>query len=85
MTRPKTVIIAVVAFLILFIILQNTEVVTLDVFFWKISLSRFILLSIFFLSGMGAGYFLNFWLKKKKSIRMTTQNNTKAAGKTGGE
>jgi len=38
------------------VILQNTEVVTLQLFFWKISMSRIILLALTLLIGFGLGY-----------------------------
>jgi len=48
------VLIIVVSFLI--VILQNTQIVTLRLFFWKISMSRIILLVLTLLIGFALGY-----------------------------
>jgi uncharacterized integral membrane protein len=54
--KTKTIIIAIVAVLLLIIILQNTQVVSLRLFFWTISMSRIILLALTLIVGFALGY-----------------------------
>lgn len=54
--KAKTIIIVIVAVLLLIIILQNTQVVSLRLFFWKISMSRIILLALTLIVGFALGY-----------------------------
>lgn len=54
--KPKTIIIAVLILLLLIIILQNSQVVTLRLLFWKLEMSRIILMPLLLLIGFGAGY-----------------------------
>ncbi len=52
----KTIVILILAVLLLIIIVQNTQVVTLRLFFWKISMSRIIILALTLIVGFAAGY-----------------------------
>ena len=52
----KTVLTLIIIFLILVIFAQNTQVVEVKIFFWKISMSRIILLPAILLSGFILGY-----------------------------
>ncbi len=54
--NTKTIIILIVAVLLLIIIVQNTQVVTLRLFFWKISMSRIIVLALTLIVGFALGY-----------------------------
>jgi len=54
--KTKTIIIAIVAILLLIIVLQNTQVVSLRLFFWTISMSRIILLALTLIVGFVLGY-----------------------------
>lgn len=54
--RPKTIIVLIIAVLLVIIIVQNTQVVTLRLFFWKISMSRIIILALTLLVGFALGY-----------------------------
>lgn len=58
--KPKIIIIAVAAVLVLIIAFQNTDIVTFHFYFWTISMSRFLViigvLFIGFLLGLLAGY-----------------------------
>ena len=54
--KTKTIIIVIVAVLLLIIIVQNTQVVTLSLFFWEISMSRIILLALTLIVGFALGY-----------------------------
>lgn len=54
--RAKTIIVLIIAVLLVIIIVQNTQVVTLRLFFWKISMSRIIILALTLLVGFALGY-----------------------------
>jgi uncharacterized integral membrane protein len=54
--KPKTIIVAVLIILCLILLLQNTQVVTLRIFFWKASISRIFLLPVLVLMGFIVGY-----------------------------
>ena len=52
----KIIMIMVLILLIIFPILQNTDVVTLKLFFWEISMSRIILFPLIFIVGFLTGW-----------------------------
>jgi uncharacterized integral membrane protein len=54
--NAKTIVVLVIAVLLLVIIIQNTQVVTLRLFFWKISMSRIIVLAVTLIVGFATGY-----------------------------
>ncbi len=54
--KPKTIIILILLILCLVILIQNTEVVTLKVFLWSISMSRILLIPILIVIGFVIGY-----------------------------
>jgi uncharacterized integral membrane protein len=54
--KAKTIIVLVIAVLLVIIIVQNTQVVTFRLFFWKISMSRIILLALTLVVGFALGY-----------------------------
>ena len=54
--KAKTIIIVIVAVLLLIIIVQNTQVVTLNLFFWEISMSRIIFIPLILIIGFILGY-----------------------------
>lgn len=54
--KPKAVAIMILAILFLIILIQNTHVITLNLFFWKISLSTIILIVFVLLGGFIIGY-----------------------------
>ena len=54
--KPKTIIILVLVVLAVVVVLQNTEIVTLQLFFWKISMSRIIFISFLLLAGFIMGF-----------------------------
>jgi uncharacterized integral membrane protein len=54
--KTKTIIILIIAVLLLIIIVQNTQVVSLRLFFWQISMSRIIFLAITLIVGFALGY-----------------------------
>lgn len=54
--KPKTIIILILVILAVVVVLQNTEIVTLQLFFWKISMSRIIFISFLLLAGFIIGF-----------------------------
>ncbi|MBU1864084.1 MAG: LapA family protein [Candidatus Omnitrophica bacterium] len=56
--KPKTIMILVVSIVFFIILLQNTQVVSLRLLFWEISMSRIILMPLIMLIGFGAGFFV---------------------------
>ncbi len=62
--KTKTIIILILIFLFAIILIQNTQVVSIQLFFWKISMSRVILIPFFTLIGVIIGLLVpRFWKK----------------------
>lgn len=57
--RPKTIIVLVLLVLFLVVLFQNTQVVTLRLLFWEISMSQILLTSFTLLIGFVSGYIVN--------------------------
>ena len=53
--KPKYIIIIILAVLALILALQNTEVVTFQLFFWTISMSRILMMGGFLIIGFLVG------------------------------
>lgn len=56
--KPKSIFIAAFVSLFLIVLLQNTQVVSVQFLFWKISMSRIILLPLVLLAGFIVGFFI---------------------------
>ena len=56
MTKPKLIIIAILAVLFGILLLQNSEVASLKLFFWEISMSRIIFFPLLVLIGFVVGF-----------------------------
>ena len=54
--KPKWIVSLVVFVLFLIFLLQNTQVVTLKLYFWSISMSQIILVPLMLILGFIAGY-----------------------------
>ena len=54
--KPKTIVILVLVALFAIILIQNTQVVTLRLLFWKIGMSQIILVPLTMLIGFILGY-----------------------------
>jgi len=59
--KPKTIIILVLIVLAVVIIIQNSEMVTLQLFFWKIMMSRI----IFMVGLLAVGFVLGILVTKR--------------------
>jgi len=71
--KPRTIIILILLLLCLVILIQNTEVVTLQVFFWYITMSRILLIPILIVIGFVIGY-LAAALKKRPGGQSKNMN-----------
>ena len=58
--KPKTIIILILIVLAIVIVIQNSEIVTLQLFFWKIMMSRI----IFMVGLLAVGFVLGFLVAK---------------------
>ena len=56
--KPKFIALIVVIVLVLIFLIQNTGIVTLRLYFWKISMSQIILIPLVMAIGFGLGYFV---------------------------
>lgn len=56
--KPKTVTLLIGGILLLIILLQNTQVVSIQFLFWKLSMSRIIFLPLIMLIGFIIGLFV---------------------------
>jgi len=56
MKKPKIIIVAVLIILFAIILIQNTQIVTLRLFFWKTSMSQVILIPLIMLIGFVIGF-----------------------------
>lgn len=54
--KLKTIIILVLIALFMIILIQNTQVVEVQIFFWKIAMSRIIMISFLLIMGFVIGY-----------------------------
>ncbi len=56
--KPKYLVLMIMAALLVVLAVQNTQVVTYRIFFWKIAMSQVILVPFIFFAGFFAGYWL---------------------------
>ena len=54
--RPKFIVVLVLIALFLIILIQNTQVVTLRLFFWKVGMSQIILIPLTMVIGFVVGF-----------------------------
>jgi uncharacterized integral membrane protein len=62
--RPKTIIILVLIVLAVVIIIQNSQMVTLQLLFWKIMMNRIIFISFLLVLGFLVGFLTAKLMKK---------------------
>ena len=67
MNRNKLIFISILVLLFLVFLLQNTQVVTLRLYFWKISMSQIILIPLSILLGFILGFVTAKFTGKNKS------------------
>lgn len=56
--KPKNIALVVLGILLLVVLLQNTQVVSVRFLFWKLSMSRIILLPLVMFIGFIVGFFV---------------------------
>jgi uncharacterized integral membrane protein len=64
--KPKTIFIIIILLLFGIIIIQNTEMAGFQLYFWKVEMSRAILLPIIFIAGLIIGFIGCLIMTKKK-------------------
>ena len=64
--KPKTIFIIAILLLFAIIIFQNTELAGFQILFWKVEMSRAILLPIIFVAGLIIGFLGCLIITKKK-------------------
>jgi uncharacterized integral membrane protein len=64
--KPKTIFIIAIILLFVIIIIQNTELAGFQLLFWKVEMSRAILLPIIFVAGLIIGFLGCLIITKKK-------------------
>jgi uncharacterized integral membrane protein len=57
--RPKFIVVLVLIALLLIILIQNTQVVTLRLFFWKVGMSQIILIPLTMVIGFVVGFIVS--------------------------
>lgn len=68
--KPKTFLVFALMTLFVTILLQNMEIVTLRLLFWKVEMSRVILIALVMFIGMVLGYiFGTVQLKRRKKAK----------------
>jgi uncharacterized integral membrane protein len=63
--KVKWIIIIILAILFIIIIIQNSGIVEYKIFFWKINISRIIIIPIFLIIGFLIGFFIPKGKKKR--------------------
>ena len=56
--KPRTIAMLILGGLLLIVLLQNAQVVSMNFLFWKLSMSRIILLPLMILLGFIIGFFV---------------------------
>jgi uncharacterized integral membrane protein len=64
--KPKVIIILILLVLSFIFIIQNTTIVEVQLFFWKISMARIIMLSFLLLVGFIIGYLVAKFSEERK-------------------
>jgi uncharacterized integral membrane protein len=59
MMKPKFIVVLVLIALLLIILIQNTQVVTLRLFFWKVGMSQIILIPLAMVIGFVVGFIVS--------------------------
>jgi lipopolysaccharide assembly protein A len=68
----KVGLVAILALIVLIFLAQNYEVVTVNILFWEISMSRAVLLFFSLLTGFIIGWFLHSYLSYRKKKRASS-------------
>lgn len=69
MKKAKGIITTIIVLPLLIILLQNTQVVTVRLFFWKVSMSQIILISLTLLIGFVIGFIVTTIFSKRSKKR----------------
>ena len=74
MKNPKLIAGLVLVILFLIFLLQNTQVVTLRLYFWKISMSQIILIPLVLILGFIVGYIVARVTRKGPALKQNRQS-----------
>ncbi len=74
--RPRLISALVVIILFVVFLMQNTQVVTLRIYFWKISMSQIILIPLVLIVGFALGYIAAKVTRKKETPKKESSSNT---------
>jgi len=66
MVRPKFIAVTTIVVLVVILLLQNSDVVSLKIFFWEVSMSRIIFFPILIVIGFIAGFVVAKVVPKRK-------------------
>lgn len=83
--KPKAIIILILFVPVIIVLLQNTQVVTLQLLFWKVQMSRVIFIPVIFAIGLIVGFVLCKIRSRSKLKRKESQNINGISKKSGGE
>jgi uncharacterized integral membrane protein len=67
--KPKVIIILILLVLSFIFVIQNTTIVEVQLFFWKISMARIIMLSFLLLVGFIIGYLVAKFSEERKPAK----------------
>lgn len=67
--RPKPVAFLVVLILFLIFLFQNTQVVTIHLFFWEISMSQILLVLLVLIVGFVSGFMVERTIRRRKKVK----------------
>jgi len=67
--KPKVIVILILLVLSLIFVIQNTTIVEVQLFFWKISMARIIMLSFLLLVGFIIGYLVAKFSEERKPAK----------------
>jgi len=67
--KPRVIIILILLVLSLIFVIQNTTIVEVQLFFWKISMARIIMLSFLLLVGFIIGYLVAKFSEERKPAK----------------
>lgn len=80
--KTKIIVITILVALSLILVIQNTEIVEVKLFFWTISMSRIIMISFLMLVGFFLGLLVAVSFNKKPKNKHDSYSKPGKAGKT---
>ena len=72
--KAKLIVVLILIALFIVLLIQNTEIVTFRIFFWKVSMSQVILLPLALLIGFAVGYMFGLQRVKIRRKKIRSEN-----------